>query len=54
MTVVGKIEQIKVVAKHSCAFICFNSRESAEKAMAAMYDRFFVDETKLKLLWAKA
>jgi pre-mRNA-splicing factor RBM22/SLT11 len=54
METVGKIEQIKVVAKHSCAFVCFNSRESAERAMEAMFDRFFIDQTKLKLLWAKA
>jgi pre-mRNA-splicing factor RBM22/SLT11 len=43
METVGKIEQIKVVAKHSCAFVCFNSRESAERAMEAMFDRFFID-----------
>lgn len=54
MESVGKIEQIKIVSKHSCAFVCFNSRESAERAMEAMFDRFFIGTQKLKLLWAKA
>ena len=54
MESVGKIEGIKVVSKSHCAFVAFNSRESAEKAMNAMYDRFYLGERKLKLLWAKA
>ena len=54
METVGKIEGIKVISKSHCAFVGFNSRESAEKAMVAMYDRFFIGEKKLKLLWAKA
>lgn len=44
MEPVGKLDHIKVVSKHKIAFVCFNSRESAEKAMEAMYDRFYIKQ----------
>jgi RNA recognition motif-containing protein len=54
MEPVGKLDHIKVISKHKIAFVCFNSRESAEKAMEAMFDRFYIGQSKLQLLWAKA
>ena len=44
MEAVGKIDHIKVVSKHKIAFVCFNSRESAEKAIDAMFDRFYIGQ----------
>jgi hypothetical protein len=33
--------------------VCFNSRQSAEKAIEALFDSLYIGETYLKLLWAK-
>ena len=50
----GKIKAIKMVSKQSCAFVCYHAREAAEKAVEAVFDRFFIKDSKLKVLWAKS
>jgi pre-mRNA-splicing factor RBM22/SLT11 len=50
----GKIKGVKIIAKSNCAFVCFYAREAAEKAMECLFDRFFINEKKAKLLWAKS
>lgn len=42
MTPFGKILRINLLPKHDCGFVCFNSRESAEKAIEALYDRLYI------------
>jgi pre-mRNA-splicing factor RBM22/SLT11 len=50
----GKIKAIKMIHRQGCAFACFYARESAERAIEALYDRFFISNKRLKVLWAKA
>lgn len=50
----GKIKGVKMILKQGCAFVSFHARESAEQAVEAIFDRFFVNNKKLKVLWAKA
>lgn len=49
----GKVKGIRIRLKSSCAFICFEERSSAEIAMDHLFDKLFIKEKKLKLLWAK-
>jgi hypothetical protein len=53
MTKFGKIERMKLLARQNCGFVCFFSREGAEKAMATLHDKLFIANKKIKLLWAK-
>lgn len=50
----GKIKAMKMIHRQGCAFVCFHSREAAEQAIEALFDRFFVNSKRLKILWAKA
>jgi pre-mRNA-splicing factor RBM22/SLT11 len=50
----GKIKAVKVIPKSNCAFVCFHVREAAVKALETMYDRCYINEKKVKLLWAKS
>ena len=50
----GKIKAVKLISKSNCAFVCFFARESATKAIECLYERFFISEKKMKLLWAKS
>lgn len=50
----GKIKSIKMIHRQGCAFVCFHARESAERAIEAFFDRFFINNKRLKVLWAKA
>jgi hypothetical protein len=34
--------------------VCFHARESAEKAIECLFDRCFINNKRLKVLWAKA
>jgi hypothetical protein len=34
--------------------VCFHARDSAEKAIEVLFDRFFISNKRLKILWAKA
>lgn len=50
----GKIKAVKIIHKQGCAFVCFHARNSAEKAVEAIFDKFFINNKRLKVLWAKA
>ena len=50
----GKIKAIKMIHRQGCAFVCFHARESAERAIEALFNRFFINNKRLKVLWAKA
>jgi len=50
----GKIKAIKLVHRQGCAFVCYHARDSSEKAIEVLFDRFFVNNKRLKILWAKA
>lgn len=49
----GKVKHIRIRLKSSCAFICFEERSSAEIAVDHLYDKLYIKEKRLKLLWAK-
>ena len=49
----GKIERMRLIPRQKCGFICFYSRDAAEKAIATLHDKLYVMEKKIKLLWAK-
>lgn len=40
----GKIVRHKVLPKHDCGFVCYNSRDSAEKAIETLFDKLFVGD----------
>uniref|UniRef100_A0A7S3IRN5 RRM domain-containing protein n=1 Tax=Strombidium inclinatum TaxID=197538 RepID=A0A7S3IRN5_9SPIT len=50
----GKVEGIKMITSKKCAFVCFFDRREAEKAFEILYERLYLGEKKLKLLWAKS
>ena len=45
---------IKIIQKQGLAFVCFIARESAIKAVETLHERFFINEKRLKVLWAKS
>ena len=52
----GEIEGIRLIGSKSCAFVCFKTRKSSEKAFEGLYERLYLknESKKLKLLWAKS
>jgi len=50
----GKIKYVKIIHKSEVAFVCFHSRQAAEGTMESLYDRLFIHNKRLKLLWAKS
>ena len=50
----GKVERMRLLHRQSCGFVCFFSREAAEKAITTLHEKFFLCEKKIKLDWAKA
>ena len=49
----GKIERMKLLHRQNCGFVCFFSREAAQKAISTLHEKFFLCEKKIKLDWAK-
>ena len=49
----GKIERLRLIPRQKCGFVCFFSRDVAEKAISTLHDKFYLAEKKIKLLWAK-
>lgn len=49
----GKVKGIRIRQKSKCAFICFEERSAAELAMDHLFNKLFIKDQKLKLLWAK-
>ena len=49
----GKIRAVKLVPKSDIAFLAFHAREAAEDAIGSLYDRLFIHDKRMKLLWAK-
>eukprot|EP00357_Protocruzia_adherens_P018101 CAMPEP_0115000166 /NCGR_PEP_ID=MMETSP0216-20121206/16594_1 /TAXON_ID=223996 /ORGANISM="Protocruzia adherens, Strain Boccale" /LENGTH=408 /DNA_ID=CAMNT_0002365209 /DNA_START=25 /DNA_END=1251 /DNA_ORIENTATION=- len=50
----GQIKNVKVVSKHACAFVTFQTRESAEEAMKHLYNRLVINTVRMKLLWGRS
>ena len=50
----GKIKAVKLIHRQGCAFVCYHARDAAEKAVESLFDRLFINNKRLKLLWAKA
>ena len=50
----GKVERMRLLHRQNCGFVCFFSREAAEKAITTLHEKFFLCEKKIKLDWAKA
>jgi RNA recognition motif-containing protein len=44
---------MKMYGRKGCCFICFRSREAAEYSIDCLYDKLFINNKRLKLLWAK-
>lgn len=40
--------------KHDCGFVCFNSREAAQKCVETLSDKLYIGDLKLQLIWAKS
>jgi len=53
MDTFGKIERMRLIPRQKCGFVCFYSRDAAEKAIATLHDKLYLCEKKIKLLWAK-
>lgn len=49
----GKIVRVKLESKNKRGFVCFQTREAAEQAMAALHANLTLNNEKIKLLWAK-
>jgi pre-mRNA-splicing factor RBM22/SLT11 len=49
----GEVKKITTRYKQSCAFVTFSTRVGAELAMQALYDRLYVNDIKLKLIWSR-
>jgi pre-mRNA-splicing factor RBM22/SLT11 len=49
----GEIKSIKIVRKQDCAFITFENRQDAEIAAESLFNKLIINESPLKLLWAK-
>jgi len=49
----GKIERMRLVSRQNCGFICFYTRDGAEKAINTLHEKLFITGKKIKLLWAK-
>ena len=49
----GKIERMRLLHRQNCGFVCFYSREAAEKAIITLHEKFFLCDKKIKLDWAK-
>lgn len=49
----GKIERMRLLHRQNCGFVCFYSREAAEKAITMLHEKFFLCDKKIKLDWAK-
>ena len=49
----GEVKKVKMLYKQSCSFLTFTTREGAELSMTALHDRFYINDVRLKLLWAK-
>ena len=53
MDTFGKIERMRLISRQKCGFVCFYSRDAAEKAIVTLHDKLYLSEKKIKLLWAK-
>jgi len=49
----GKIERMRLLHRQNCGFVCFYSRDAAEKAITTLHEKFFLCDKKIKLDWAK-
>ena len=50
----GKVERMRLLPRQNCGFVCFFSREGAEKAISTLFEKLYLCEKKIKLDWAKA
>lgn len=50
----GRIERMRLLHRQNCGFVCFFSRDAAEKAIVTLHEKLFLCEKRIKLDWAKA
>lgn len=50
----GKLKSLKLIMRQGCAFACFHAREAAERAIESLFDKCFIGDKRLKVLWAKS
>ena len=50
----GKVKGVKIVNRQGYAFVSFHARDAAEQAMKCLHNRYFINNKRLKVLWAKA
>lgn len=49
----GRIVRVKLIPDKHCGFVLYQAREGAEKCMLEMFNRCYINEQEIKLLWAK-
>lgn len=49
----GEIRTLKMAPQQSCAFITYTTRDSAEKAAEALFNKFYIKGCFLKISWGK-
>merc|ERR1719263_2036929 len=49
----GDVKTVKILKKHSCAFLTFTTRAAAESATAALYRNLKIKGKVVKIKWAK-
>jgi len=49
----GEIRSLKIVAHQNCAFVTYTTREGAEKATEALFNKMYIKGCFLKVSWGK-
>jgi len=49
----GEITEVRMVPKSACAFVTYSTKQAAEKAVEELHNNLVIDETTLRLSWAK-
>ncbi|EAL62185.2 CCCH-type zinc finger-containing protein [Dictyostelium discoideum AX4] len=52
--VFGNIKKVKLIEHQKCAFVTFETRESAESAIDSLFNNFKIDNCEIKLNWSKS
>ncbi|KAN0038207.1 hypothetical protein ACTA71_000379 [Dictyostelium dimigraforme] len=52
--VFGEIKKVKLIEHQKCAFVTFETRESAESAIDSLFNNFKIDNCEIKINWSKS
>ncbi|KAN0019121.1 hypothetical protein ACTFIU_002323 [Dictyostelium citrinum] len=52
--VFGNIKKVKLIEHQKCAFVTFETRESAESAIDSLFNNFKIDDCEIKINWSKS